>query len=564
MFSDHSPSRSQQARELQPILRTGNQASPKRARAHYSALDVEEEAEDEAEDEAEEEAQEEAEIFNLDDSSSVRDKVHMIVSCSLPIIFTFLLSVFGPSIMMFFAGRMGKQTGDADIFAGVSLALTYCNISFLSIMEGFSSAVETLSSNFNGSKNYQAVGLTLHKSVISLTVVALPLLITWFFVEHVFLSLGVSPVLADISSQFLRARIFAAPVEICMISYVKYLQSMGLMLPGMYSGLCYNVVLAVLCYLSVHVWGGTFVSLAWCHVFSVLIQCILLVQISLHRKEVQRTLVVPSRDSVYAVGEFLLFGFSGCVMTCAEWWAFELLTIFASMVSAQALSAQTVMLQAITILFMFPLGIGISTGAIVGNALGAGHKQLAISIGYLSMLVIFLIDLVLCPLILQFRLEFVELFTSDLAVIHTCVVQCFPLLAVEIFIDGAQAVSCGVLRGAGKQTLGAAVNLGAYYLIALPVAYYLCFSLDYEVLGLMIGVCVGVFVQTSTLCCVIVCKGSYVFEGLAIHKPSSHDEERGMKANEDPVKSPKTTSSHAIHHLGSPRRRTLSMDGVST
>lgn len=538
--------------------------------------------------------EEESEIFNLDDSSSTEEKVQMIVVCSVPIIFTFLLSVFGTSIMMYFAGKLSKEEDDANIFAGVSLGLTYCNISFLSIMEGFSSAVETLSSNYNGSKNYSAVGQTLHKSIVSLSLVALPLLFSWFFVHKIFRMLSVSEELSDIASEFLLARICAAPLEICMMSYMKYLQSMGIMNPGMYSGMCYNVVLAVLCYLSVHVWHFSFVSLAWCHVASVVTEIVLLVALTHNKKEVRRTMVAPTLDSLLAVGDFLVFGFSGCVMMCAEWWAFELLTIFASMVSAKALSSQTIMLQAITILFMFPLGIGISTGAIVGNALGAGHKQLAISIGYISLAVIFVIDLVLCPLIFHFRLDFVELFTSDADVIYTCVHQCLPLMAVEIFIDGAQAVSSGVLRGAGKQDLGAAVNIGAYYLLALPIAWYLCFIRGYEVLGLMIGVCVGVFTQTATLCCFIVCRASYIFEGLAIDGlkmgGSAADVENSHKKNEkreggchdhghsaslssllsfsppssarllSPHSSP--NSLHAHHHLGSPHRRPLSMDGV--
>jgi multidrug resistance protein, MATE family len=363
-------------------------------------------------------------------------------------------------------------------------------------------------------------------------------------------------------------------MEICMMSYMKYLQSMGIMHAGMYAGICYNLVLSVLCYLCVHVLNHSFVSLAWCHVVSVVVEFLLLVALTLDKKEVRRTLVPPTLESVLAVGDFLVFGFSGCVMMCAEWWAFELLTIFASMISSQALSAQTIMLQAITIFFMFPLGIGISTGAIVGNALGAGHKQLAISIGYLSMSVIFLVDLILCPLLLHFRRDFVELFTSDPAVIFICVHQCFPLLAAEIFVDGAQAVSCGVLRGAGKQSLGAAVNIGAYYCIALPIAWYLCFTLGYEVLGLMIGVCAGVFIQTFTLCCFIICRASYIFEGLAIDGFSDVCCDDG-----DLVLSPGSVSSvssvcshhahahahhHHTHHLGSPHRRPLSMDGVIT
>ena len=55
------------------------------------------------------------EIFNLNDNSTTEEKVNMIVVCSVPIIFTFLLSVFGTSIMMFFAGKLSKEMNDSNI-----------------------------------------------------------------------------------------------------------------------------------------------------------------------------------------------------------------------------------------------------------------------------------------------------------------------------------------------------------------------------------------------------------------------------------------------------------------
>jgi Na+-driven multidrug efflux pump len=182
--------------EKQPVLAAGKE------KLKYSALNVE----DPLDTTPAEQEECEGEIFNLDDNSSTAEKVEMILVCSVPIIFTFLLSVFGTSIMMFFAGKLSKDLEESNIFAGVSLALTYCNISFLSIMEGFSSAVETLSSNYNGSKNYEAVGQTLHKSIASLSIVALPLLSSWFFIHKIFRMLGVSDDLCDIANSFLMAR----------------------------------------------------------------------------------------------------------------------------------------------------------------------------------------------------------------------------------------------------------------------------------------------------------------------------------------------------------------------
>lgn len=44
--------------------------------------------------------------------------------------------------------------------------------------------------------------------------------------------------------------------------------------------------------------------------------------------------------------------------------------------------------------------------------------------------------------------------------------------------DGTQGVCSGVLRGAGKQKIGAVANLAGYWAFALPAAWALAFPAD--------------------------------------------------------------------------------------
>lgn len=60
-------------------------------------------------------------------------------------------------------------------------------------------------------------------------------------------------------------------------------------------------------------------------------------------------------------------------------------------------------------------------------------------------------------------------------------------------------VLVGVARGTGWQGLGAYVNLGAYYLVGIPVALLLGFLVHLRTKGLWIGLLAGAMVQDLLL-----------------------------------------------------------------
>lgn len=62
----------------------------------------------------------------------------------------------------------------------------------------------------------------------------------------------------------------------------------------------------------------------------------------------------------------------------------------------------------------------------------------------------------------------------------------------------------GVARGSGWQKIGAFVNLGAYYLVGIPIAAVLAFVFQLKGKGLLIGLATGTFVQAALLALKIV------------------------------------------------------------
>jgi hypothetical protein len=73
-------------------------------------------------------------------------------------------------------------------------------------------------------------------------------------------------------------------------------------------------------------------------------------------------------------------------------------------------------------------------------------------------------------------------------------------------VDGQAAVLSGVLRGAGRQGIGAATSWCSYWLIGLPLAYLLAFKAKMGVLGLRLSLAAAVAVQALVLHVFTTCR----------------------------------------------------------
>lgn len=62
-----------------------------------------------------------------------------------------------------------------------------------------------------------------------------------------------------------------------------------------------------------------------------------------------------------------------------------------------------------------------------------------------------------------------------------------PILALAFPGDGLNCVLGGVLRGAGQQGLGAAINFVTYWCLGLPMVWFLAFKQGLGITGIWIG-----------------------------------------------------------------------------
>jgi MATE family multidrug resistance protein len=89
--------------------------------------------------------------------------------------------------------------------------------------------------------------------------------------------------------------------------------------------------------------------------------------------KVQQAWSMPNKSSFNVNGliEFLRIGIPSIGVLCLDWWSFEIMMIFASGLSVQAVAVQVLIITTGGTFFMVHVGICISSGILVGQNIGA-------------------------------------------------------------------------------------------------------------------------------------------------------------------------------------------------
>jgi len=370
---------------------------------------------------------------------------------------------------------------------------------------------------FPNTGNYKKVGLVLQRSFLVLFAMTLPMLVLWYFVYDIYEYIGVEHDVCEVIKNYIYIRALGVPIDVINESYEKYLMSIGVMEPSMWSNVSFNVFITSLNCLFVFGFGWGYRSLAFSWVLSTYLSSFVQIGLSLRYPSVQRTLQPWDRRAWDDWWEYIQLGLPGTVMLCSEWWAFEILMLFATLLGTPEVAAQTIILQISSMAFMVPLGIGVTVASFVGNAIGAGKITLAKQMGKIGLMYTGCTNVIVGVIIVLTGDQFVALFTTDPAV-QRVTDSVIPYLAVFIMIDGLQGVSSGVLRGAGKQYIGAVANVIAYYGFGLPMAWVCCFVIKMGVDGLIIGIAMGSLVQVTVLMTLIFCFEKYLYDSNVIGK----------------------------------------------
>lgn len=169
---------------------------------------------------------------------------------------------------------------------------------------------------------------------------------------------------------------------------------------------------------------------------------------------------------------------------------FAVVSLMMSTLGTVIVAGHQVALNFAAITFMIPMGLSIAITARVGRAAGQRRPDEARFRGFVGVGLSVLIMACTALFMILFPDVITAVYTTDEAVRDVAIPLLF-MAAVFQISDGLQVSGYGALRGLKDTTVPMFVNLLAYWIVGLPLAWFLGFPAGYGARGMWVGLIVG-------------------------------------------------------------------------
>ncbi|CAN1797692.1 Protein DETOXIFICATION 14 [Linum perenne] len=299
--------------------------------------------------------------------------------------------------------------------------------------------------------------------------------ILWIFTDKLLILAGQDHLISVLARKYSICLVPGLFGSAMLQAMTRYFQTQSLILPMLFASLATMCLHVPLCWFLVFKTGLRYLGAALAVSLSTWANVILLVIYMTCSSKCAKTLSKSKfRDLYLGTGEFLRFAIPSAMMTCLEWWSYDLLILLAGLLPNPKLESSVISICfSITYLhYYIPYGFGATISTRVSNELGAGKPKAAkMAVEAVMILAVMELAVVILPLFL-----------------------CRHILGY-VFSNDKEIVE--VVRGSGKQNLGAFVNLGAYYVVGTPLAAILAFVAHLRGKGLLIGLATGSGLQAA-------------------------------------------------------------------
>uniref|UniRef100_UPI0037E9A633 multidrug and toxin extrusion protein 1 n=1 Tax=Semicossyphus pulcher TaxID=241346 RepID=UPI0037E9A633 len=416
-----------------------------------------------------------------------------------PMFISQLMSFLIGFVSMVFCGHLGKTE-----LAGVALAIAVINVTGISIGCGLASACDTLISQTYGSGNLKRVGVILQRGVLILLLACFPCWAVLINTQPILLAIRQSAEVARLSQLYVKIFMPALPAAFMYQLQGRYLQNQGIIWPQVISGAVGNVLNALINYVFLNLLDLGVVGSAAANAISQYTLAVFLFVYICAKGLHKATWDGWSGDCLQEWGPFLHLALPSMLMHCLEWWLYEIAGFLAGLISEVELGAQSVVYEVAAIAYMFPMGLSVAASVRVGNALGAGNTEQAKLSSKVSLICAFTVSCFTGACLGVSKDVIGYIFTTEEDIIQ----RVADVMKLNCFIHVAEAfagVTGGIVRGAGKQMIGAVCNLVCFYFIGFPIGVSLMFPVKMGILGMWSGFFICVVVQ-SVFFTVFLCK----------------------------------------------------------
>ena len=170
--------------------------------------------------------------------------------------------------------------------------------------------------------------------------------------------------------------------------------------------------------------------------------------------------------------------------------AFAGATIMIGWFGANALAAHQIAINLVSISYMMASGLSVAATIRVGNQLGR-KDIVTLRRAAFTIFIMVSVFMVVCGFVFYFGRYYLPTFyINDSQVIDLSA----SLIVIAVFFqlsDGVQVVSLSALRGLKDVKIPTIVTFIAYWILGLPIGYWLGFKYNFNVEGIWIGLLIG-------------------------------------------------------------------------
>ncbi|XP_048571952.1 protein DETOXIFICATION 48-like [Triticum urartu] len=416
--------------------------------------------------------------------SKVAGEARAIGRLSVPMAVTGLVMYSRSFISMLFLGQLGELA-----LAGGSLALGFANITGYSVLSGLALGMEPLCGQAFGARRGKLLALALHRTVLLLLAVALPISLLWITsTGHILKLLGQDEGVASAAQTF--AAYASADLAVLAVLHPLrvYLRSQNLTLPitacSLFSVLLHgpiNYLLVVRLRMGV---AGVALAVALTDLNLLLALLCFLAISGAHRD----SWVGPTSDCLRGWGAMLRLAVPTATAVCLEWWWYELMIVLSGLLPnpRATVASMGILIQATSLVYVFPSSLGQGASTRVSHQLGAGRPGGARRAAGAALFIGLVIGAVASTFMISVRNHWGRMFTSDSEILRLTAVA-LPIAGLCELGNFPQTAGCGVLRGSARPASGARINLASFYLVGMPVGLALAFGARLGFAGLWLG-----------------------------------------------------------------------------
>ncbi|ETV80258.1 hypothetical protein H257_06599 [Aphanomyces astaci] len=377
-----------------------------------------------------------------------------------------------PTISAAFLGHLGMNE-----LAGSALANIWIS-GVQVVIYGFAVALCTLCGQAYGAQNYELVGIWLQLGIFFLTLFSIPVCISFFYVEHIFVYLCDDVQVLAFASTYARYSALSIWPQCVYYALRQYFQAQEIVTPAtvinvLSVGVCI-VANQVLIY-GVDGWipGLGFIGSPLAQFAAAVFQPLALLLYScFFRRHHEKTWYGFTWECLERerVKRFLLLSLGMTINMAMDEWVYSFATSLASYLGPTVLSANSIIYNLWNLVFGVYWGFGLPTQVRVANFLGSYQPDRAKRTMWVGFVLGTAASVMSALVVYVFRQPIVDAFTPDpqlQATIH----MALPVFCIAVSLSGLHLVLAAVVEGMSlASTLVCITGIGSW-VILLPSAY---------------------------------------------------------------------------------------------